>query len=216
MADENTDPPKKKSPIMLILAGVFGGIILVGGGLGAGYFLFGGNQPLPEDIANDIIASKAAGEAAAEGGVEGEGEPEIDCPVEEELEEGEEMPEECMGPEEKVSKEVPSEDLFETMYYEFPATLTTNLKGSRRFLQVGIGISTQYDETVIENIEAHMPALTAEILATLSDYTEEEVAGREARFALAEDLRTTMNTTLTGLEGFGGIEKVHLTSYVMQ
>lgn len=39
MADENTDPPKKKSPIMLILAGVFGGIILVGGGLGAGYFL---------------------------------------------------------------------------------------------------------------------------------------------------------------------------------
>ena len=216
MADENTDPPKKKSPIMLILAGVFGGIILVGGGLGAGYFLFGGNQPLPEDIANDIIASKAAGEAAAEGGVEGEGEPEIDCPAEEELEEGEEMPEECMGPEEKVSKEVPSEELFETMYYEFPATLTTNLKGSRRFLQVGIGISTQYDETVIENIEAHMPALTAEILATLSDYTEEEVAGREARFALAEDLRTTMNTTLTGLEGFGGIEKVHLTSYVMQ
>ena len=216
MADENTDPPKKKSPIMLILAGVFGGIILVGGGLGAGYFLFGGNQPLPEDIANDIIASKAAGEAAAEGGVEGEGEPEIDCPVEEELEEGEEMPEECMGPEEKVSKEVPSEELFETMYYEFPATLTTNLKGSRRFLQVGIGISTQYDETVIENIEAHMPALTAEILATLSDYTEEEVAGREARFALAEDLRTTMNTTLTGLEGFGGIEKVYFTSYVMQ
>ena len=191
-------------------------IILVGGGLGAGYFLFGGNQPLPEDIANDIIASKAADEAGAEGGVEGEGEPEIDCPVEEELEEGEEMPEECMGPEEKVSKEVPSEELFETMYYEFPATLTTNLKGSRRFLQVGIGISTQYDETVIENIEAHMPALTAEILATLSDYTEEEVAGREARFALAEDLRTTMNTTLTGLEGFGGIEKVHLTSYVMQ
>ena len=215
MADENTDPPKKKSPIMLILAGVFGGIILVGGGLGAGYFLFGGNQPLPEDIANDIIASKAAGEAGAEGGVEGEGEPEIDCPVEEELEEGEEMPEECMGPEEKVSKEVPSEELFETMYYEFPATLTTNLKGSRRFLQVGIGISTQYDETVIENIEAHMPALTAEILATLSDYTEEEVAGREARFALAEDLRTTMNTTLTGLEGFGGIEKVHITSFVI-
>ena len=94
MADENTDPPKKKSPIMLILAGVFGGIILVGGGLGAGYFLFGGNQPLPEDIAQDIIASKSAGEAGAgaEGGAEGEGEPEIDCPVEEELEEGEEMP----------------------------------------------------------------------------------------------------------------------------
>ena len=169
------------------------------------------SEPLPEDIARDIIASKAAGEA----GAQGEGEPEIDCPVEEELEEGEEMPEVCMGPEEKVSKEVPSEELFETMYYEFPNTLTTNLKGSRRFLQVGIGISTQYDKTVIENVEAYMPALIAEILATLSDYTEEEVAGREARFALAEDLRTTMNTALILLEGFGGIEKVHITSFVI-
>jgi flagellar FliL protein len=61
-----------------------------------------------------------------------------------------------------------------------------------------------------------MGAITAEILATLSDYTEEEVAGREARFSLAEDLRTTMNTALMELEGFGGIEKVLLTSYVMQ
>ena len=51
-----------------------------------------------------------------------------------------------------------------------------------------------------------MGAITAEILATLSDYTEEEVAGREARFSLAEDLRTTMNTALVELEGFGGIE----------
>ncbi|MDA9821083.1 flagellar basal body-associated FliL family protein [Paracoccaceae bacterium] len=114
------------------------------------------------------------------------------------------------------AKEEPYEELFETMYYEFPATLTTNLKASRRFLQVGIGISTQYDETVIENIEAHMPALTAEILATLSDYTEEEVVGREARSALAQDVRKTINKTLQALEGFGGIERVHLTSYVMQ
>ena len=87
---------------------------------------------------------------------------------------------------------------------------------SRRFLQIGIGISTQYDQTVIENIEAHMPAMVAEILATVSGYTEEEVAGREARFALAEDLRIVMNTSLMKLEGFGGIEKVHLTSYVLQ
>jgi flagellar protein FliL len=165
------------------------------------------SEPLPEDIARDIIAAVRANNIITAD--------RSDCPVEEELEEGEEMPEECMGPEEKVSKEVPSEELFETMYYEFPNTLTTNLKGSRRFLQVGIGISTQYDETVIENVEAYMPALIAEILATLSDYTEEEVAGREARFALAEDLRTTMNTALTLLEGFGGIEKVHITSFVI-
>jgi flagellar FliL protein len=216
MADENTDPPKKKSPIMFILAGVFGGLILVGGGLGAGYFLFGGSQPLPEELAEEIIASKSAAAAAAEGG---EAEEETVCLTDEELEtveEGYVIPEECLGPEEKVAKEIPEDEIFKTQYFEFPATLTTNLKGSRRFLQVGITISTQYDETVIENVQTHMGAITAEILATLSDYTEEEVAGREARFSLAEDLRTTMNTALVELEGFGGIEKVLLTSYVMQ
>ena len=213
MADENTDPPKKRSPILLILIGVLGGVLLVGGGLAAGYFLFGNNDPLPEDLRDQIIALEEERAAAEVGDTEEE---EVVCKPEEEYEEGEEIPEECLGPEEKVARDVPSEEVFKTQYFEFPATLTTNLKGSRRFLQVGIGISTQYDETVIENLQTHMPAITAEILAALSDYTEEEVAGREARFALAEDLRTTMNAALVELEGFGGIEKVHLTSYVMQ
>jgi outer membrane protein OmpU len=41
--------------------------------------------------------------------------------------------------------------------------------------------------------------------------TDQELSGYSIGYS-----RTTMNTTLTGLEGFGGIEKVHLTSYVMQ
>jgi flagellar FliL protein len=42
------------------------------------------------------------------------------------------------------------------------------------------------------------------------------IEGREARKTLAEDLRTVINATLEELEGFGGIEGVHLTSFVMQ
>ena len=157
------------------------------------------------DIATDIIASaKKAFE--------------IGCPTEETLIEGEEVPEECLGPRKKIAKEVPSQELLEVMYYEFPGTLLTSLKGSRRFLQIGIAISTQYEETLIENIETHMPAITADISATLSDYTEEETEGSEARLALAEDLRSTIDWTLSGLEGFegfGGIKKVHITSFVL-
>ena len=94
--------------------------------------------------------------------------------------------------------------------------MTTNLKGSRRFLQIGIGVSTKYDEAILTNVETHLTALKAEILAALSDYTEEMVEGREARKLLANDLKDVINAKLEDLEGFGGIEEVHLTSYVMQ
>ena len=94
--------------------------------------------------------------------------------------------------------------------------MTTNLKGSRRFLQIGIGVSTKYDQEILDNVENHLTSLKADILAALSDYTEEMVEGREARKALANDLREVINAKLEELEGFGGIEEVHLTSYVMQ
>ena len=54
------------------------------------------------------------------------------------------------------------------------------------------------------------------ILAALSDYTEEQVTGREARKLLSDDIRDVMNLKLEELEGFGGVEEVLLTSYVMQ
>ena len=52
--------------------------------------------------------------------------------------------------------------------------------------------------------------------AALSDYTEEMVVGREARKLLAADIQSVMNEKLEELEGFGGIEEVMFTSYVMQ
>ena len=90
------------------------------------------------------------------------------------------------------------------------------MKDSRRFLQIGVGLSTQYDEAILENVESNLPAIRAAILATLSDYSEEDVVGREARTALSEDLKATINATLEELEGFGGVEGVLLTSFVMQ
>ena len=59
----------------------------------------------------------------------------------------------------KVYKDTPSTDTFVTSYYTFPDNFTTNLKASKAFLQVSVGVSTQYDETVIENVELHQLAL---------------------------------------------------------
>jgi len=83
-------------------------------------------------------------------------------------------------------------------------------------LQIEIGVSTKYDYEILTNVENNLASLRGDILAALSDYTEEMLEGREARKLLVSDLRDVINRRLEELEGFGRIEEVHLTSYMMQ
>ena len=116
----------------------------------------------------------------------------------------------------KVAKEIPEAPVFETRYYEFPEPLTTNLKGSTRFLQIGIGVSTQYDATVISNVETHAMALRSDMLGVISGFAEQDVEGAEGRDKLASALQDAINRRLESLEGFGGIEGVFFPSFVLQ
>ena len=52
----------------------------------------------------------------------------------------------------------PEQEIFTTTYYEFPGNFTSNLKGSKKFLQISVGVSTQYDEQVMANVESHQLA----------------------------------------------------------
>ena len=117
---------------------------------------------------------------------------------------------------EKVFKDTPSTDTFVTSYYTFPDNFTTNLKGSKAFLQISVGVSTQYDETVIENVESHQLALRSEVLGTVSEFSVEQIEGKTGRDELAEKIKDAMNERLEELEGFGGVEGVFFTSFVLQ
>ena len=116
----------------------------------------------------------------------------------------------------KVAKPAPEQELFLTSYYTFPDPLTTNLAGSRRFLQLSVGVSTQYDESVIKNVETHQLALRSDVLGVLSSFTEEEAGTKEGRDALALRMKDAMNKRLELLEGFGGVENVYFPSFVLQ
>ena len=116
----------------------------------------------------------------------------------------------------RMSKDTPEEEVFETIYHEFPGTFTTNLDGSRKMLQLGVGVSTQYDDTVMVNVESHQLALRSVILGVISDFSEDDVKGATGRDKLAAALRDAINEKLEALENFGGVEEVHFTSFVLQ
>ena len=193
MADEENNEPKKRGGLVKILLFGFGGVALIGIGLGVGFVLFGGTQSDPSEEIEQIIERKMdeadAEKIAEEEAAKGDG---------------------------KVAKETPEVETFVTTYFEFPGTFTTNLLDSRKFLQVGLGVSTQYDDTVMGNVEGHQLALRSEILNTMSEFSEADVQGKTGREALAIALRDSINLKLVDLEDFGGIQEVHFTSFVLQ
>jgi flagellar FliL protein len=79
-----------------------------------------------------------------------------------------------------------------------------------------VGVSTQYDATVVENVELHQLALRSEVLGVISEHASEDIEGKEGRDTLAENIRLALNKKLEDLEGFGGVEGVFFTSFVLQ
>ena len=203
MADEDNQGSSRRT-LLLIMGGVVGGTVLVSLGLGIGYMIFGGSASNPSAEVEQIIERSNPGAQPVEEQVS-----------EDELaEEGEEGTE--GGVPRKVPRLAPGETVFLTTYYEFPGNLTTNLRGSRKFIQLGIAVSTQYDDTVMENVDSHQLALRSEILTAMSAFGEEAVDGVQGRTNLAIAIRDAINTKLEQLEGFGGIEGVHFSNFVIQ
>jgi flagellar basal body-associated protein FliL len=101
-------------------------------------------------------------------------------------------------------------------FFEFPAILSGNLKGGVKILDVGIGFLIQDDGSITNNLETNLAILSEEIITTLNTYTEEEITGRDARDALAEDLQFTLNAALAAQTGSGGIDKVHFTYFAVE
>lgn len=209
MADDEEvekDEKKKGGILLYALIGV-SGILLLVIGLGVGYFVFSAPTNTPEEV-EKVISDVQAEKKKSAGETKGEKAKEEDCV------ENAEGKKEC-GPK-KISKPSVKEKVYKTLYFQMPGNMTTNLKGSTKFLQVEIGISTRYDEEVIKNVEAHQTSLKAGVLGVLSDFSEAEVMGRSGRDAVAEAIKVMINTKLKELEGFGGVEAVHLTGFVMQ
>ena len=191
MAEET---PKSKINFKKIALFGLGPIVLLGVGVGAGAFLFMPTQTPVEQV-EELIEKKLkqAGQLPSEDGAN----------------------EEDLEPQ-KLSKETPANETFITSYYTFADNFTTNLNKSKQFLQISVGVSTQYDETVIENVEKHQMALRSEVLGVMGTYSVDDIDGKIGRDKLADSIKDAINVKLEDLEGFGGVEGVHFTSFVLQ
>ena len=59
-------------------------------------------------------------------------------------------------------------------------------------------------------------ALRSEILGVMSEFSPDDISGREGKEKLSIMLKDGINRVLEEVEGFGGVENVHFTSFVLQ
>lgn len=205
--------PKKKGGKKKLLIGAVALLALVGGGVGAGVYaaqsgMIGGHKAEPE-AAHDAdkpklvpkSEQKRGGEAAegGEGGGHGGGEEAAAS-----SHEGKPTPAGSGG------------DRYASNYYALDKEFTANLQDSVHFIQVGVAVSTPYDEKVIENLKSNDIAVRSAVLMALGDTSEEQVFSTDGKRQLQARLVKAINATLQQKEGFGGIGNVYFTSFVVQ
>lgn len=198
MADKKTDTPdapakKGKGKLILILVAV----LLAGGGGAGGWFWFGRASAAQTADAGPRLVPKSEQKQA---GAQGEGQ-------------GGEGAAATGG---RVTPHGEGGDRYASNYFALDKDFTSNLRESVHFVQVGVAVSTPYDDTVVDHIKTNEIAVRSAILMTLGDTTEEQVFTSDGKRQLQARLVKSINDTLKQKEGFGGVGNVYFTNFVVQ
>ena len=180
-------PAKKPGKLKKIL--LFGGIALVvgGGGVGAGLYASGGGGPAEDPNKPKLVAR--------------EGVSDHDIVAAELAAE---------------SGKSPDAKKFKASYAEIEENFTVNLRDTDGFVQVELGVSTFYDQRVLDAVKTHEVALKSAILMTMADQDTVAMSMPEGKVRLQRELARAINNVLEKKEGFGGIDGVYFTSFIIQ
>jgi flagellar FliL protein len=206
MSDAKTESaaaPKKKRNLLLLVGLP---VLLLGGGGGAAFYgmqagWFSATAHAEENDEPRLVPKSEEKRASAkEGGEGGHGG------------EGGEAP----GHGGKPTPKGEGGDKYASSYYPMEKEFTSNLQDSVHFVQVGIAVSTPYDERVLENIKTHEIAIRSAVLMALGETTEDEVFTAEGKRHIQDRLAKAINGVLKEKEGFGGVSNVYFTNFIVQ
>jgi flagellar FliL protein len=184
--------PKKKKGKKLIL--IIAALVLIGAGVGAALFftgMIGGTKEehKPEKEMPKLLP-KGSKPKAAEGEEGGHG-----------------------GAKESSAEGGPK---YESSYFQMEKEFTSNLKESSHLIQIGLAVSTPYDEKVTEALKAHELAIRSAVLMAINDTDEEAIFTPQGKKDLQDRLVKAINAVLKEKEGFGGVSNVYFTNFIVQ
>lgn len=204
--DIGATPKKKGGKGKLLIFGL-AGLLLVGGGVGAGFYasgmVGGSEEKVKEDPHRPKLVLRSEGEAApeAEGGHGA----------------ADKGPPRRTGTVAVKSDSVKvDQHKYEIAYFPLDAAITANLADGGGFAQLSISLATYYDSRVTDNVTRQMVPIRSAILMAMSDQQAAVIATPQGKQMLQRDLTRVINGVLREKEGFGGIDNVYFNTLVVQ
>lgn len=192
MSDEASAKPAKKGGLKKILIIAVGILVLLGAGIGAGLYaagagIVGGHEGPKEDPNKPKLVPKGDDHGGEPVSTKGNG-----------------------------TNDSFDRSKFKASYYPLTDTFTSNLRDSDGFMQAGIGVSTYYDERVLDAMKRNEMPVRSAILMTLANQDALAISTPEGKKQLQKELKDAINQVLVSREGFGGVDAVYFTSFIIQ
>tara|TARA_B110000879_G_scaffold13254_1_gene16551 strand:- start:150 stop:725 length:576 start_codon:yes stop_codon:yes gene_type:complete len=191
MADENIVEKDKigRRTLLIIAATALGAILLITG-LITGILFLTGAFDSDDEIMRRLNAIEGGSAAISSQPEDNSGEPQL--------------------------LELPDTNRLDTLYHQFGQAFVVNVSNSRKVMQLNLTLSTHYDQMVVDNVIKHELAVRSAILDHLSFVTEEQTLEVGFRQRMGDELALVVNSELERNEGFGGIERILFTEFLMQ
>jgi len=110
----------------------------------------------------------------------------------------------------------PNPALYKSTYYPIELPFTSNLRDTDGFLQIGIGLSTFYDSKMIDHLKDNEMPVRSAVLETLAQQDADFINTPQGKVALRGALKKAINDVLARRTGFGGVDDVYFTSFIIQ
>jgi flagellar FliL protein len=217
---DDAKPKKKKGGgmkmiLLIVIAMVVGGAGAAGGLYAAGFFTH--KEEGPKEDPNKpvlVLAGESAEEVAkahgggggGEGGEGGKG-----------GSSHQPLPAGVHIPAKGIDLPAPvNPSAYQATYFQLQTPFTSNMSDTDAFAQISIAVSTYYDMRVIEAIKTHEMAIRSQVLMMLAQQPVEALSTPEGKKALQGKIRTIINDILKQKTGYGGVDNVYFTNFVIQ
>ena len=120
--------------------------------------------------------------------------------------------------EDEIMEESMDEAMMETViYHDLHPAFVANFTGKskKKYMQVYV-VALTSEESVVEDLKLHDPAIRNNILMTLSQKTSDEVATVEGKEELRKEVLNTLRETMKEKTGKDGIKDLYFTKFVAQ
>jgi flagellar FliL protein len=209
MSDEAKAKKKKggsmKMIIMLVIATLVGGAGAAGGLYAAG--LFSHKEEGPKEDPNKpvlVLAGENAEEVAKAHGMGGGGH-------------GGGAAVAGHAPGKGIDLPTPTNPAaYQATYFQLQTPFTSNMSDSDAFAQIALAVSTYYDMRVIEAIKTHEMAIRSQVLMLLAQQPETMLATPDGKKELQVKIKAVINDVLKQKTGYGGVDNVYFTNFVIQ